>query len=470
MPAPPATTNHPSLVWFRNDLRVADNTALWNAAHSGRVVGLFTITPTQWQEHDMAQVKVDFIRRNLIELSKQLAKLNIPLMVRLCSDYQDAARKVAEVAQSIDAKQVFWNREYLIHEISRDKQCSGLLSEAQIASTSFEDSPIVPPGQVISGAGEMYKVFTPFFRNWHEQVSSFPADLLPTPASQTKSSLESDAINPLFEQIDCQDSSHWPAGESSALMQLNSFALQDGAREYKLNRDLPSVEGTSKLSPYLSIGALSARQCLAEASRVSGAGEWIRQLAWRDFYYHLTQIHPKIVRGKPFQAKTEKIQWRQSDQDLLAWTEGNTGQPFVDAGMRQLKQKGWMHNRLRMVTAMFLTKNLFLDWRLGERHFMQHLIDGDFALNNGGWQWSASTGTDAVPYFRVFNPFSQSKRFDPEGIFIKEYVPELAEIPASALHDPTKLDAQRPESYPRLIVDIKASRKEAIRAFSELSA
>ena len=204
-----------------------------------------------------------------------------------------------------------------------------------------------------------------------------------------------------------------------------------------------------------------------------GATTWISELVWRDFYNHVLVGFPRVSKHQPFNLKTDSIPWRTSEKDFEAWKNGQTGYPIVDAGMRQLNETGWMHNRLRMVTAMFLTKHLLIDWRMGEKYFMQKLIDGDLAANNGGWQWSASTGTDSVPYFRIFNPFSQSKRFDPEGSFIKRLCPELKEVPAKSLHDAGKLSKSIDElkiEYPGYIVDYQLGRERALKAFKKISA
>jgi deoxyribodipyrimidine photo-lyase len=247
---------------------------------------------------------------------------------------------------------------------------------------------------------------------------------------------------------------------------------------YGAGRDIPSINGTSVLSPYLAAGVISPRQCLAMAvtqnngtiNGQEGPTTWISELTWRDFYTHVMVGFPRVSMHQPFKLKTNSIAWRTNESDLTAWRQGKTGYPIVDAGMRQLNQTGWMHNRLRMVTAMFLSKHLLIDWRLGETYFMQRLIDGDLAANNGGWQWSASTGTDSVPYFRIFNPFSQSKRFDPDGKFIKKFCPELSDVPTAALHDAKKLSAAaRSLDYPEFVVDHKQARERALNAFKSLN-
>ena len=470
-----------SIIWFRNDLRVADNTALNAAAlnatsEQGALIALFVITRGQWQKHHMGLAKQDFILRNLKSLQADLHKLNIPLLIRGCSYFSEVPDVVAEVAKQHRIKTIYWNKEYLLNEIKRDRLAAAKLETMGIKSIACHDSLLIPPGQVLTGQGEMYKVFTPFYRNWLEKTKAFIPSLTSAPKIQAPLSIDSDEIPSLPQETDFnadEITSLWPTGKGVIENRLKDFA-EELIKEYPTNRDIPLLNATSQLSPYLSVGALSARQCLAVAQNLSdaqskeGTTAWIRQLAWRDFYNHLILAYPKLVKGQPFIKATTNIRWSEDTEAFTAWAQGKTGQPFVDAGMRQLRQTGWMHNRLRMITAMFLTKNLFIDWHWGETHFLEHLVDGDFALNNSGWQWSASTGTDAAPYFRVFNPFSQSKRFDPEGIFIKRYVPELNNLPTQALHDPNLLENLRPESYPKLLVDIKQSRSKAISVFSEI--
>jgi deoxyribodipyrimidine photo-lyase len=252
--------------------------------------------------------------------------------------------------------------------------------------------------------------------------------------------------------------------------------------EYKDRRDLPGVDGTSRLSPHLAAGTISPRTCLRAAldaagwkegdkldpRRRDGAFTWISEVLWREFYKYLIAAHPRLSMGKPFKPETDDIEWSYDEDELEAWKTGRTGYPIVDAAMRQLLQTGWMHNRLRMIAAMFLTKDLLIDWRLGERHFMQHLVDGDLASNNGGWQWSASTGTDAAPYFRIFNPESQSKKFDESGDFIRRFIPELRDVEAPDIHNPTS-EQRESAGYPEPIVDHAEARERAIEAFKSLS-
>ncbi|EAC1534127.1 deoxyribodipyrimidine photo-lyase, partial [Escherichia coli] len=249
---------------------------------------------------------------------------------------------------------------------------------------------------------------------------------------------------------------------------------QNGAGEYEQQRDFPAVEGTSRLSASLATGGLSPRQCLhrllAEQPQAldGGAGSvWLSELIWREFYRHLMTYYPSLCKHRPFIAWTDRVQWQSNPAHLKAWQEGKTGYPIVDAAMRQLNSTGWMHNRLRMITASFLVKDLLIDWREGERYFMSQLIDGDLAANNGGWQWAASTGTDAAPYFRIFNPTTQGEKFDREGEFIRQWLPELRDVPA--VHEPWKWAEKTGVTldYPQPIVDHKEARLRTLAAYEE---
>ena len=253
--------------------------------------------------------------------------------------------------------------------------------------------------------------------------------------------------------------------------------MQHQVEHYEKERDFPNLAGTSQLSAYLTLGIISIRQCLQVLFRPQqghfhiaqlGQQTWLDELLWREFYQHTLFDFPKVSKHLPFKENTQKIQWRDAPKDLIAWQQGQTGIPIVDAGMRQLSSTGWMHNRVRMVTAMFLSKNLLIDWRLGEQWFMQQLIDGDLAANNGGWQWCASTGMDAVPYFRIFNPISQSQRFDAAGDYIRQWLPELAHLDAKTIHEPYAKNPNLKLDYPQPIVDLKQSRLRALQAFKEI--
>jgi deoxyribodipyrimidine photo-lyase len=470
-----------SLVWFRRDLRVNDNMALFHAADSadsGGVVGLFVITPDQWKQHDDANAKVAFWMANLECLSQSLKQLNIPLRIETCATFDEVPAVIEKVCQANQCGSLFFNREYEVNEADRDSAVIERCRASSIEVNRFHDRVLVPPREIKTKQDKFYSVFTPYRKVWDRTVDSF-SQVFDKPKKQKPLDIQSSPIPKTVNGFDldptCSDL--YPAGEAEAAKRLNSFAKCIG--DYNENRDLPAVVGTSGLSAYLAAGVISPRQCFATAQNAirssdvenEGAKVWVSELTWRDFYTHVLVGFPRVSKHLPFKEKTNGIDWRASKDDFQAWKDGKTGYPIVDAGMRQLNQTGWMHNRLRMVTAMFLTKNLLIDWRLGEHYFMQQLIDGDLAANNGGWQWSASTGTDAVPYFRIFNPFSQSKRFDPQGEFIKAMCPELEPIPVKDLHDIKKLSAAIEKydiDYPKFVVDYKEGRERALAAFKAL--
>jgi deoxyribodipyrimidine photo-lyase len=472
-----------ALIWFRADLRLRDNPALYHACRNAArgVVGVFTICPSQWRGHDWADCRVEFLRRNLIELSRDLSGLNIPLRILHCDDFALVPQALLDLARAQECDAIYFNCEYEFNERRRDERVTELFKRAGIKTYTFDDQAILPPGSVLSQQETPYTVFTPFHRAWLtaflDRDESRP---LPRPRAQASLVCLPDSIPPAITGFNPEQgrSDLWPAGEAAAHKRLKTF-LKVRIHEYHDKRDLPGVNGTSLLSPYLTSGVVSARTCLAGAMaagafdsgstpKAKKTSTWITELIWRDFYKHLLVAFPRLSMGRAFRQETEDIPWRTDADDFEAWCRGRTGYPIVDAAMRQLTQTAWMHNRLRMITAMFLTKQLLIDWRKGEQFFMRHLIDGDLASNNGGWQWSASTGTDAAPYFRIFNPSSQSRRFDPEGVFIRRFLPELEDVPTLALHDPARLTECRPSGYPPPICDHAKARKRAIDAFTQL--
>lgn len=471
-----------TLVWFRRDLRVSDNTALYHAAKQSTegVVALFVITPRQWTEHDDAACKVDFWLDNLRLLSESLAKLRIPLVIGRCQTFEDIPKTIVKLANKHHCSSLFLNREYEINEARRDRAVAKACLDSDIAVRQFHDRVVVPPREISTKEVRFYSVFTPYKKSWNKKALDF-VEPLPKPRKQPEINIKPSSIPKTIAGFRFSNEFHklYPPGEAEANKRLKKFSGR--IADYNDARDIPSLDGTSQLSPYLTAGVISPRQCLTAAlasnngkinGRNDGATTWISELTWRDFYTHVLVGFPRVSKHQPFKLKTNAIKWRTSEEDFDAWKNGQTGYPIVDAGMRQLNQTGWMHNRLRMVTAMFLTKHLLIDWRMGERYFMQNLIDGDLAANNGGWQWSASTGTDSVPYFRIFNPFSQSKRFDPDGDFIKRLCPELTDVPAKSLHDIAKLSKAIKElnlDYPRYIVDYKSGRERALKAFKKLA-
>lgn len=470
------------LVWLRSDLRVRDHRPLFEAARTAKrgVITVFVICPEQWREHDWGAAKVNFIIRTLRIVRKELEKRNIPLLIRATPRFSAVPEVLRHLAREHECDAVYWGDEYEVNERKRDHEAQLSLREAGLIVRTFTDQVLREPDSIQTKQGRFYTVFTPFKRTWIERTNE---EGRPEPLGLPKK--QPDRVCPSDDVPETVDGfppaapiNHWPVGEIAARKQLKRF-IANSIGKYGAQRDLPAIDGTSRLSPYLAIGSISIRACFDAAVRANNnslngrhtsAGTWITELIWREFYRHILVGFPRVCRGRAFRTETDRIRWSEHQAHFRAWCDGRTGFPIVDAAMRQLTATGWMHNRLRMITAMFLTKDLFINWRWGERFFMNHLIDGDFASNNGGWQWSASTGTDAAPYFRIFNPITQSRKFDPNGVFIRKWVPELKEIEGDAVHDPSELPPLRRSQldYPAPIVDRSKSRERVMKAFKSL--
>lgn len=466
-----------TLMWFRNDLRIDDNTALANAVvHPGKLRALFIATPGQWLCHDWAPVKVDFLWRNLQQLARSLADCGIPLDIAVVNDFAAVPDSLMQHCSEYAVERVYANREYPVNELARDRVVAERLAEAGIDWHSDDDALLVPPGQVLTQQGAPFKVFTPFKRRWLQWVAGRPLECLPAPSRHGKGCPVTELPQCPYE-VSPVDPDLWPAGEAAAHQRLSRF-IERHVDRYREQRDFPACAATSALSPYLSLGIISPRRCFEAALAVNG-GEWdggnqgvttwISELVWREFYQHVLAAFPEVCKYRPFRPETDQVRWRHSENDFQHWCEGTTGFPLIDAAMRQLLETGWMHNRLRMVTAMFLSKYLLLDWRWGERHFMRHLVDGDLAANNGGWQWSASTGTDAAPYFRLLNPVRQSERFDQDGDFIRRWLPQLKEVATPSLHRPG-CEELIAAGYPQPMIDLSSTRERALAAFKSVGA
>lgn len=435
--------------------------------------GVYVISHLQWGRHDMGSVKRDFMLAHVQQLQVQLQTLGIPLLILELGLYADIPEQLVQLCQRFGVTELFANYEYPVNELERDKAVVDALQEIDVECHFSHDYIVHPPGSIRTLNQDYYKVFTPFKKNWLQKISDSHLQEYQATKKNWPATLKPEDIvyqhKPELPQIHQQ----WSVLD---IQQKLRHFIDERAVDYKKHRDIPNVDGTSSLSAYLAIGALSIRACLRYArfsneGRLADGNEgidtWISELIWRDFYQHILVGFPRVVKHQPFQDYTRCIAWSDSKADLAAWQQGKTGIPIVDAAMRQLNQTGWMHNRLRMVVAMFLTKNLLIDWREGEKYFAQRLVDWEFGANNGGWQWAASTGTDAAPYFRIFNPVSQSQRFDPQGDFIRRYVPELAHLDNKQIHEPYKgaslFDGEL--DYPHPIVDLKISRQQAIETF-----
>lgn len=531
------------LIWFRQDLRLFENTALTHCCqnafdNNAGVLAVVYITPQQWQSHHKSLWQVDLMVRQIHFLRDTLAKINIGLVVRITDNFDSQVIDLMSFCQKNTITHIFANKEYLVNEINRDKHLSYLADNIGISTHFYDDSTIVAPSQIVTDSGTPYKVFTPFYKRWLDFLDKNPVVLndtitpslidtthLSTVFDNTDldlknldlnninqdniylkdfdlntldfNSLTIDTIYQNFYQNFYQNSNNeftqktlakvknlgsilYPADELYAQKRLNEF-IQNDIMHYDTNRDVPSLNdslgATSRLSPYLAIGMISPRLCYLKALNKLTQNQnhkdiyrFISELCWRDFYADVAFVRPDIVKGGAFLSDLDKrVPWRYDAADFMAWQTGKTGVPIVDASMRCLNATGFLHNRLRMVVAMYLTKNLLIDWRWGERYFMSRLVDGDFASNNGGWQWSASIGTDAQPYFRVMNPFNQADTHDKDAVFIKKWVPELKNVPANIINNETKLQkylAQNPSiHYPKLLVPTKQSRAVAIEIF-----
>lgn len=458
-----------NLYWFRSDLRIRDNLALNAALAQGPVVALYIATPEQWLRHDDAPIKLDFWRRNLLTLENSLKEIGVPLVLCQVADYAAIPELFEEIIRKWEVSSVYFNAEYPLHESRRDDDISLFCQAHEVNVKVSHDQCLLQPGSILNNSGLPFKVFTPYSRKCRSMLyvaESVEGVGVSAPLAKPLAKLEKQCR---LDQIDWPEANSnwetlWPAGEKHAQDLLTNFCKNTVA-DYKKQRDFPALDGTSTLSPWLNAGVLSIRDCWRKASawhQGEGVETWKNELLWREFYRHIIFHFPHVSQNKPFKTNQEHVPWRHDEKEFARWCEGKTGIPIIDAAMRQLLETGWMHNRLRMITAMFLSKHLLIDWRWGEKFFMQHLVDGDFSANNGGWQWSASSGTDSVPYFRVFNPVTQSKRFDGDGDFIRRFVPELNELDGKSIHEPGLF---KPDEYPLPLIDLKFGRERALNAF-----
>lgn len=472
-----------TLMWFRNDLRVMDNPALYHGLKhcTGDLMGCYILCEQFIDEHPINPRQLWFIQQHLQLLQQAFINAGRSFTVLRVKRARDIPSTLSKLCRQQGVTKLVFNAEYPLNELRRDKDVVSQLEADGLNCKRYHDRSLVPPGMVTTAQDTPYKVYTPFARAWRDQIKAVaftcyetdmkpavpPVQLPPDNQAQIQKVFKGCWDAPLGETM----APLWPIGEQAAGDILTDFCRERIA-QYQQQRDYPAVKGTAKVSPYLAIGVLSPKQCFIAARDASpgswqedeGTACWVGELIWRDFYMHIIAAFPALSRHKPMQNYTEGFAWRTDQKDFARWCEGQTGIPIIDAAMRQLNQTGWMHNRLRMITAMFLTKNLRIDWRLGERYFMEQLIDADFCSNNGGWQWSASTGTDAAPYFRIMNPQTQSERFDPEGEFIRRFVPELQAVTGKKIHNPAGTCAQ----YPAPMVDLKASRAETIEMFKAI--
>ncbi len=463
-------------MWFRADLRVADNPALYQACQADEVVAVYCLTQTQWDQHGVSRVQRSLIVRQIECLRLELEALNIPLIVLDCGTFERAVPAIVGLVEELSVETLFFNAQYELNEERMSREVQFELQSKGCDAHMLHDQCLISPGGVMTGKQTVPKVFSAFKRRYLADFYQLARAMAPKPTSRSTISVVSDvaSLEGLSVSTPCDEL--WPAGENEAFARLEKFG-EMRLRFYSRDRDHPARAATSTLSPYLAVGIISTAQCLyfaleSEQASIDALGEgaqvWVSELIWRDFYRHVLWSRPDLCRHKPYKKETDALPWSSDAEAFEIWKEGRTGFPLVDAAMRQLKQTGWMHNRLRMVVAMFLTKHLNIDWRLGEAYFMSALVDADFASNNGGWQWSASTGVDAVPYFRIFNPIRQSERFDECGEFIRTFVPELGQIVDKTIHNP-RLDQRARFGYPEMMVDHAKATANTKAMFKALS-
>ena len=406
-------------------------------------------------------------------MKDEIIRKNISFKVIHADGIKTEVDKILNFVSEYKINEVFINREYGCNERLRDENLKSELGEINVNLNIF-DSSIINPELIKTGTGNYFRVFTPYSKVFRAELTEKNLAILPEPLDQILSVEESDDI-PNYELNDenfLNAISKYPVGSETVINIFEQF-VKDKVSDYKKLRDFPSLDSTSKLSPYLTSGMISAKYCLNKLLETfddtpgTGQHAWMNEILWREFYKYIIFHFPRVSQNKSFSEKYDLMKWRDDEKDFQDWCKGRTGIPLIDAAMTQLNETGWMHNRLRMVVAMFLTKNLLIDWRRGEQYFMKRLIDGDHASNNGGWQWSASTGVDAAPYFRIFNPITQSEKFDKKGEFIKKFIPVLKDVPEKLIHNPPN-DFRLNISYPKMIVDLKESRKRALEAFSNI--
>jgi len=497
-----------ALVWFRRDLRTDDHAALHHALRAARQVWCVFVFDTHILDPlPRADRRVEFIRDSLVDLDAQLRALGASQGiegVRLLVAHGRAEQALPRLAQALGVQAVYANHDDEPAALARDAQVRGHLADAGIVLHTGKDCTVFERSEVLTATASPYSVFTPYKNAWLKRLATRADDpagnfylraypvarharhLAPLPATGLDGALPRWAGNaavPSLGEIGFETTNlhtlKLPSGSTGAQALLDDFLARMDA--YDRTRDFPAVKGPSYLSPHLRFGTVSVRQLARLAHQrmlggSRGAEVWLSELVWRDFYHQILHHHPRVV-GHAFKPEYDAIAWehgKHGDALFAAWCEARTGYPLVDAAMLQLNQTGYMHNRLRMVVASFLTKDLGLDWRRGEAYFALHLNDFDLAANNGGWQWAASTGCDAQPYFRIFNPVSQSEKFDAEGRFIRKYLPQLARLPNKLIHAPwlarpvdlAAADLVLGRDYPEPVVDHALARELTLRRFA----
>ena len=468
-------TDNPIIIWFRRDLRIADNPALFEAAKTGQpVICLYVY------ESDVARplggASLLWLHHSLVSLAEDLKSIGAQLYLR-----KGPAREVLNaVIKQCGADSVYWNRRYDEDARGRDADIKADLKSRAIDVKSYRANLLSEPWTIENKTGGYYKVFTPYWRAAQAALDISEPLPIPTALKNYQGDLEEDNLEtwnllPTSPDWGSKMLPSWSPGSAGAAQALSSF-LKAGVEDYSDERNRPDNEtGTSRLSPHLAFGEISPKQIWHSCkSDITKARKFLAEIGWREFSYVLLFHNPKLA-TQNFKADFDKFEWNEDETALQRWQKGLTGYPFVDAGMRQLWQTGWQHNRVRMVTASFLIKHLLIDWRRGEEWFWDTLFDADPASNAASWQWVAGSGADASPYFRIFNPFSQGEKFDPNGDYVRKFVPELSNMPNNYIHRPWEAPAsvlsdagvKLGETYPRPIVDHKQAREKALANYKQ---
>ncbi len=476
-----------AIVWLRRDLRVADNAALHHACQAAEhVLPLFILDEAILRRPDTGPARVAFLLDALRVLDRSLQAKGGRLIVR----QGQTPDTLIQVVREFGAQAVFHHREYEPFGVARDAQVKAALDANGTVLETFKDVALFEAGEIVSHGGQPYTVFSPYKRVWFDK----PADLpLPAPAQVSVPSSAQGIAIPKADILKFHTEQTFACGGETAAQDLLHEFLQNKVADYGAERDLLAHDGTSRLSRHLHLGTLGMRTMTDAVRRVSQKGErrsnpstearqehqtssggatsFLNEMAWHDFYLQILATFPHVAQGA-FRPQFDALEWENDETLFEAWKQGRTGYPIVDAAMRQMNAEAWMHNRGRMIVASFLTKDLLIDWRWGEQYFMQQLVDGDQAANNGGWQWAAGTGTDAQPFFRIFNPTLQGEKFDPDGEYVRRWVPELAQVPAKTIHTPWKLSpAERAHlgctAYPDPVVDHAAQRAKALAMYQK---
>lgn len=475
----------PSIIWFRLDLRLHDNAALIEAIHhGGPVIPVFIWSPEEEPQSKAGAAAQWWLHHSLQSLDENLQKKQSRLIVRR----GPLLETLQQLLKETGAHQIFWNRRYEPDLIERDKKMKSVLVESGKIVKTFNSALLFEPWQIQTQQGTPFRVFTPFWKNCLSQAPTEvplpPPEKIPSPP-EWPNTITLDELQLLPKiQWDTGLKKAWVPGEGSALKALEDF-LKENIRHYDHQRDIPSIEGTSQFSPHLHFGEISPRTIFhqvrtlmvhhSDASFQKSANRFLAEIGWREFGYHLLYHFPQTP-TEPLQLKFKNFPWENDKKLLTAWQKGLTGYPIVDAGMRQLWTTGWMHNRVRMIVASFLVKDLFINWNEGAQWFWDTLVDADLASNTLGWQWTAGCGADAAPFFRVFNPSLQGQKFDEKGGYVRQWVPELKNMPDKYIHSPWEASVELQKSvqcllgrdYPHPIVDHSVQRDKALLTFKTL--